>query len=111
MKSSSSSKKTIGSKLSISVHEEISFFGIVSSCNLIWSILWLNSEKSENKWLWHNGGTGGYSSSMALDFNNKTGIVVLSNVSAFNPFQENIDQLCFELMKTLKDMNGVLYYE
>ena len=74
-----------------------------------WHII--NSEKSENKWLWHNGGTGGYSSSMALDFNNKTGIVVLSNVSAFNPFQENIDQLCFELMKTLKDMNGVLYYE
>ena len=74
-----------------------------------WHII--NSEKTENKWLWHNGGTGGYSSSMALDVKNKTGIVVLSNVSAFNPFQDNIDQLCFELMKTLRDVNGVLYYE
>jgi len=74
-----------------------------------WHII--NSEKSENKWHWHNGGTGGYSSSMALDFKNKTGVIVLSNVSAFNPYQDNIDQLCFELMKTLKDVNGVLYYE
>ena len=74
-----------------------------------WHII--NSEKSGNKWHWHNGGTGGYSSSMALDFNNKTGVVILSNVSAFNPYQESIDQLCFELMKTLKDVNGVLYYE
>ena len=74
-----------------------------------WHII--NSEKSENKWHWHNGGTGGYSSSMALDFKNKTGVVILSNVSAFNPYQDNIDQLCFELMKTLKDVNGELYYE
>ena len=48
---------------------------------------------------------------MALDFKNKTGVVILSNVSAFNPYQDNIDQLCFELMKTLKDVNGELYYE
>jgi len=74
-----------------------------------WHII--NSEKSENKWHWHNGGTGGYSSSMALDFKNKTGVIILSNVSAFNPYQDNIDQLCFELMKTHKDVNGVLYYE
>ena len=74
-----------------------------------WHIL--NSEKSENKWHWHNGGSGGYSSSMALDFKNKTGIIILSNVSAFNTHQDNIDQLCFELMKTQRDVNGVLYYE
>ena len=74
-----------------------------------WHII--NSEKSENKWHWHNGGTGGYSSSMALDFKNKTGVIILSNVSAFNPYQDKIDQLCFELMKTHKDVNGVLYYE
>ncbi|WP_028298223.1 serine hydrolase [Olivibacter sitiensis] len=29
---------------------------------------------------WHNGGTGGYSSSMAMDTINSTGIVILSNV-------------------------------
>ena len=74
-----------------------------------WHII--NSEKSDNKWHWHNGGTGGYTSSMVIDIKNLVGVIVLSNVSAFNAFEGNIDQLCFELMKTLKDVNGVLYYE
>ena len=74
-----------------------------------WHII--NSEKSDNKWHWHNGGTGGYTSSMVIDIKNLVGVIVLSNVSAFNAFQSNIDQLCFELMKTLKDVNGELYYE
>ena len=74
-----------------------------------WHII--NSEKSDNKWHWHNGGTGGYTSSMAIDIKNLVGVIVLSNVSAFNAFEGNIDQLCFELMKTLKDINGELYYE
>ena len=74
-----------------------------------WHII--NSEKSDNKWHWHNGGTGGYTSSMVIDIKNLVGVIVLSNVSAFNAFEGNIDQLCFELMKTLKDVNGILYYE
>ena len=74
-----------------------------------WHII--NSEKSDNKWHWHNGGTGGYTSSMVIDIKNLVGVIVLSNVSAFNAFEGNVDQLCFELMKTLKDVNGVLYYE
>jgi hypothetical protein len=53
-------------------------------------------------WIWHNGGTGGYSSSMVLDVNSKNGVVILSNVSAYNPRMENIDKLCFELMKTIE---------
>ena len=47
---------------------------------------------------WHNGGTGGYSSSMVINVNSKTAVIILSNVSAFNPEMENIDKLCFELM-------------
>lgn len=74
-----------------------------------WHII--NSEKSDNKWHWHNGGTGGYTSSMAIDIKNQTGIVILSNVSAFNSFQDNIDQLCFELMMSLQDKNGKPYYD
>ena len=89
-------------KKTVSVNEQIDI-------GLGWHII--NSEKSNNKLHWHNGGTGGYTSSMALDIKNKIGIVILSNVSAFNPLQNNIDQLCFELIKTLKDVNGVLYYE
>ena len=74
-----------------------------------WHII--NSTSSNNKWHWHNGATGGYSSSIVIDIKNKIGVVILSNVSAFNSFQGNIDQLCFELMKTLKDENGKLYYD
>lgn len=51
---------------------------------------------------WHNGGTGGYSSSIAIDIQYKNGIVILSNVSAFHPDMGNIDKLCFELMKYLE---------
>jgi CubicO group peptidase (beta-lactamase class C family) len=52
---------------------------------------------------WHNGGTGGYSSSMAFDVKSKCGVVILSNVSSFNPKHRQIDQLCFQLMKLLNN--------
>jgi CubicO group peptidase (beta-lactamase class C family) len=64
-----------------------------------WHIL---KSQSKNFWYWHNGGTGGYSSSMVIDENTKNGIIILSNVSAFNTNMVNIDKLCFELMKTIE---------
>jgi len=64
-----------------------------------WHIL---KSQSENLWYWHNGGTGGYSSSMVIDTKTKNGIIILSNVSGFSPNMGNIDKLCFELMKTLE---------
>lgn len=50
---------------------------------------------------WKNGGTGGYSSSVIFDVDTKTGVVILSNVSAFNPDHTNIDHLSFELMRRI----------
>lgn len=47
---------------------------------------------------WHNGGTGGYSSSMTVNINEKTAVIILSNLSAFHPKMKNIDKLCFELI-------------
>lgn len=44
---------------------------------------------------WHNGGTGGYSSSMAVNVEDQTGVIILSNVAGIN---EAIDALCFELL-------------
>lgn len=44
---------------------------------------------------WHNGGTGGYSSSMAINVEQKTAVIILSNVADIN---ENVDDLCFELI-------------
>ena len=46
-------------------------------------------------------GTGGYSSSMAIEVESNNGIIILSNVSAYRGDKENIDALCFELMKQL----------
>ena len=63
-----------------------------------WHIL---QRKNGTELIWHNGGTGGYTSSMALDLENRNGIIILSNVSAFNPNMRNIDQLCFALIDTL----------
>jgi len=64
-----------------------------------WYIL---KSQSKNFWYSHNGGTGGYSSSMVIDENTKNGIIILSNISAFNPNMGNIDKLCFALMKTIE---------
>jgi len=64
-----------------------------------WHILHPEQEKT---WHWHNGGTGGYTSSLAIDVENKTAVIILSNVSAFNPNRQKIDDLCFGLLKTLK---------
>lgn len=57
-----------------------------------WHIL-----KSKNGYdlYWHNGGTGGYSSSITIDIENKKAIIILSNVSNIN---KNIDTLGIELI-------------
>ena len=70
------------------------------SIGLGWHIL---KRKNGGELIWHNGGTGGYTSSMALDLENKNGIIILSNVSAFNKEMGNIDQLCFGLINTLDE--------
>ena len=64
-----------------------------------WHII---QSKTGKKVYWHNGGTGGYTSSMAIDVNNKNGVVLLSNLSAFHPKMGNIDALVFELIDSLK---------
>ena len=63
-----------------------------------WHII---TTRSGDQWYWHNGGTGGYSSSMTIDVNNKKGVIILSNLSAFHALNKNIDPLGYELLKTL----------
>ncbi|WKN42074.1 serine hydrolase domain-containing protein [Tunicatimonas pelagia] len=62
---------------------------------------WLTIQRKGKALTWHNGGTGGYSASIALDIPNESGIIVLSNVSAYHEDAENIDQLCLELTEML----------
>jgi len=53
--------------------------------------------------IWHNGGTGGYSSSMIVNTSNKTAVIILSTLSAFHPENPSIDSIAFELMNTTEN--------
>jgi CubicO group peptidase (beta-lactamase class C family) len=65
-----------------------------------WHIL---KAKNAKEFVWHNGGTGGYSSSMALNIDNKTAVIILSNVSAFNPNMKNIDEICLKFINVMSE--------
>jgi len=54
----------------------------------------------ENKTIhWHNGGTGGYRSCLAIDKTNKQGVAVLSNLSPLHGKKDIIDKICFHLLE------------
>ncbi len=61
-----------------------------------WFIL---NRDSGAQWYWHNGGTGGYRSSLVMDPEKKNGVVVLSNISAGHSESGKIDGLSFDLME------------
>lgn len=61
----------------------------------------LKQELSEI-WHWHNGGTGGYRSSMALNVDDKKGVIILSNISAGHSHAAKIDSLSYSLLRSLK---------
>lgn len=67
------------------------------SKGLGWNIL----RAQNNAVLWHNGRTGGYTSSIAVDTQNTYGVVILSNLSGFYSKPKSIDNLCFALIQTL----------
>lgn len=52
---------------------------------------------------WHNGATGGFTSSLAMDVNEKTAVVILSNISGLSPESGKVDTLCFDIMRLLKE--------
>jgi len=68
--------------------------------NLDIGLGWHISKEGEQRFLWHNGGTGGYRSCIFMDKANKKAVIILSNVSAFGSTSENIDKLCYELLKS-----------
>ncbi len=62
---------------------------------------WIVLEKEGKTLHWHNGGTGGYTSSMAINVEDQTGVVILTNVSVFIKDSRKIDALCLKLMKMM----------
>lgn len=67
-------------------------FGI----GLAWHII----KNEDDTIYWHNGGTGGYTSSFSM--NNDAAVIILSNISALGKHNKQIDPLCFELLKKMK---------
>ena len=63
-----------------------------------WHIL---HQDNGSAWHWHNGGTGGYRSSMAMDTNRQTAAVVLTNISSGFSAAGQVDQLNFTLLRHL----------
>lgn len=61
----------------------------------------IKKDAASKEYHWHNGGTGGYRSSMIIDIENKNGIVILSNVSGLHKNASKIDDLASELLKIL----------
>ncbi len=59
------------------------------------------NEEGSKKVHWHNGGTAGYSSCMAINVAEKTAVIILSNISAFNPKHSEVTKYCLELIQRL----------
>lgn len=51
---------------------------------------------------WHNGGTGGFKSSMGVDAKADCAVVILTNVGR-GENRKKVDQLCFSLMQELRN--------
>lgn len=64
-----------------------------------WFIL---KQDSTTSWHWHNGGTGGYRSSMAFNIAGQKGVIVLSNISAGHSDAAKIDSLSFDLLRSME---------
>jgi len=69
------------------------------SIGLGWHIL---ASQTKDEKYWHNGGTGGYTSSISFKTSNKTGVIILSNISALHSRSSSIDKLCFGLLDQIK---------
>lgn len=68
------------------------------SIGLGWHI---QERKDKGHWLIHSGGTVGYTASIILNKQNKSGVIILSNVSAFNKKSKEIEILGQTILETI----------
>jgi CubicO group peptidase (beta-lactamase class C family) len=62
----------------------------------------IKKQYSPEKWFWHNGGTGGYRSSMVINVEDQKAVVILSNISAGHKHADKIDSLSFTLLQHIQ---------
>ncbi|MFD2562293.1 serine hydrolase domain-containing protein [Aquimarina rubra] len=68
------------------------------SMGLGWHII----NKKDQTILFHNGGTGGYTSCILIDKKAQKAVIMLTNISSFHPKKQSIDGLCFKMLSLLK---------
>ena len=79
-----------------SCHKESFKVNAQMSLGMGWHII---HDKSGEEILFHNGGTGGYTSCLMLNVKKQKAVIVLTNISAFNSKMGLIDALCAKLLK------------
>ncbi|WP_196894365.1 serine hydrolase domain-containing protein [Aureivirga marina] len=72
------------------------------SLGLGWHII---KDKEGKNIYWHNGATGGYTTSMILDMENKQAIVLLTNISGLSPRNGEADKITHMILKHLNTIN------
>lgn len=84
-------------------------FSVSSNMDLAmaWHILYT---QSGHTWHWHNGGTGGYRTSLTIDPENQVGGLVFTNVSAGHPAANLVDQLNYALLRNLLEEYSSMTY-
>ncbi len=84
----------------LNLQRKITFSNMNNHTALGWEMLEIDGGKCKLNWYYKAGGMGGYSSAIIMDTQSQIGIVVLSNISAYNK-RENSLQLGIELLKNL----------
>lgn len=65
-------------------------------------LLVVDQQKYPERFFFHNGGTGGFSSALLIDNEEKRGVVALSNISGLHKMKGGrVDNLVFAIMKAL----------
>ncbi len=84
----------------LDLQRKITFNNMNNHVALGWETFEIGGGKCKLNWYHKNGGMGGYSSAIIMDIQSQLGIVILSNISAYNK-HENTLQLGIELLKYL----------
>ncbi|NMH87258.1 serine hydrolase domain-containing protein [Flavivirga algicola] len=67
------------------------------SLGLGWHII----SQGDQKILFHNGGTEGYTSCVLINKETQKSVIMLTNISTFHPKRNVIDTLCFEILNLI----------